>query len=280
MAPMTPEKMQIIIEAALMVAGNPLTITQLQALFPEDEPNAADIKGVLAKLNEHYQDRGIIVQEVATGYRLQSKPELSPWLARLWEERAPRYSRAFLETLAIIAYKQPITRAEIEEIRGVTVSSHIIKTLQDREWVRIIGYRDLPGKPAIYGTTKVFLDHFNLKSLTELPSLTEFKNLEAQEIQVQLAIESATQALPDSEVIPEERDAIITENSMTEMEVQGNMAENNAEVTDSAEVSDFPLEANSSDNKTDHDNVIQLTDVKEQLSSIDDESSSTESAAS
>ncbi len=207
----TPEKLQTIIEAALMVAGHPLTVVSLQHLFPEDDkPTTAEIKETIAAIAERYKDSGIELQEVASGYRFQAKKELSPWLAKLWEERSPRYSRAFLETLSIIAYKQPITRGEIEEIRGVTVSSNIIKTLQEREWIRVIGYREVPGKPAIYGTTKEFLDHFNLKSLVELPTLTEFKNLEAQEeqLQVQLALEHSNIGPDNSEMIPEERDAI------------------------------------------------------------------------
>lgn len=214
MTSMTPEKMQTIIEAALMVAGVPLTVSALQNLFdPEEQPSAADIKAILSNLADRYQNSGIALQEVANGYRLQARAELSPWLAKLWEERAPRYSRAFLETLAIIAYKQPITRAEIEEIRGVTVSSNIMKTLQEREWIRVIGYREVPGKPAIYGTTKEFLDYFNLKSLSNLPSLAEFKNLEAQEaeLQVQLALENSKIGPGDSEVIPQEREATVAE---------------------------------------------------------------------
>ncbi|MFZ2315739.1 MAG: SMC-Scp complex subunit ScpB [Gammaproteobacteria bacterium] len=212
---MTAEKLQMIIEAALMVAGRPLTMTMLQNLFPEEEqPNTADIKSALSAISEQYQ-RGIVLQEVASGYRFQAKAEFSPWLAKLWEERAPRYSRAFLETLAIIAYKQPMTRAEIEEIRGVTVSTHIVKTLMEREWIRVLGYREVPGKPAIYGTTKEFLDHFNLKSLTEMPTLAEFKALEAQEaqLQVQLAMENSNIEPQDSEMIPEEREAIIAEDA-------------------------------------------------------------------
>jgi segregation and condensation protein B len=204
----TPEKMQSIIEAALMVAGYPLTVSSLQNLFREEErPSHTDIKAILTAIHERYQHSGIALQEVASGYRLQAKAELSPWLSKLWEERAPRYSRAFLETLAIITYKQPITRAEIEEIRGVTVSSHIVKTLLEREWIRVIGYREVPGKPAIYGTTKEFLDHFNLKSLTDLPILAEFKNLKDQEakLQVQLALENSNIGPDDSEVIPLER---------------------------------------------------------------------------
>lgn len=212
MIQLSPEKMQMIIEAALMVAGKPLSIANLQQLFSDEaRPSQSDIKAMITNLKLRYEESGIELQEVASGFRLQAKTELSPWLAKLWEERAPRYSRAFLETLAIIAYKQPITRAEIEEIRGVTVSSNIIKTLQEREWIRVVGYREVPGKPAILGTTREFLDHFNLKSLTDLPTLAEFKNLETQEaqLQVQLAMENSQLGPDDSEVIPEERDAIL-----------------------------------------------------------------------
>lgn len=214
MTAITPEKLQTIIEAALMVAGHPLTITSLQALFEDKEkPSNADIKTALAAISARHTDSGIELKEVASGFRLQAKPDLSPWLSKLWEERAPRYSRAFLETLALIAYRQPITRGEIEEIRGVTVSSNIMKTLQEREWIRALGVRDVPGKPTIYGTTKTFLDHFNLKSLTDMPTLAEFKNIEAQEakLQVELALENSNIAPSDSEVIPEEKEAIVNE---------------------------------------------------------------------
>lgn len=218
MSVMTSEKMQAIIEAALMVAGQPLNVASLQNLFPEGEqPNTAEVKAMLAALEERYQSSqsGIELSEIASGYRLSAKTEFSPWLAKLWEERTPRYSRAFLETLAIITYKQPITRAEIEDIRGVTVSTNIMRTLQEREWIRILGYREVPGKPAIYGTTKIFLDYFNLKSLTELPTLAEFKNLEAQEarLQVQLAMENSGLGPENSEAIPEENNVIALHDS-------------------------------------------------------------------
>lgn len=212
MMSVSPEKMQAIIEAALMVAGHPLTIAALQNLFPEeDRPDAAIIKTLLNQIQERHADSGIELHEVSSGFRIQAKAELSPWLAKLWEERAPRYSRAFLETLSIIAYKQPITRAEIEEIRGVTVSSNIVKTLMEREWIRIIGHKEIPGRPAIFGTTRTFLDHFGLKSLSDLPSLAEFKDIETQEaqLQVQLAIENSGLGPENSEMIPQEREAIL-----------------------------------------------------------------------
>jgi len=217
MSLVSTDKLQAIIEAALMVAGYPLTISAIQNLFPEEEqPSTSDIKSILTNLKDRYAHQGgIELTEVANGYRFQTKPELSPWLSKLLEERAPRYSRAFLETLAIIAYKQPITRAEIEDIRGVTVSSNIVKTLVEREWIRIIGYKEVPGKPAIYGTTKEFLDYFNLKSLTGLPTLAELKSLESQEeklTQIQLALQDSQLGPENSEVIPEESIAIILEN--------------------------------------------------------------------
>jgi segregation and condensation protein B len=226
---MTPEQIKAIIEAAIMVAGHPLNINAIQNLFAEEmRPAAAEIKSMLAELKERYQQQnsGIELQEVANGYRFQAKGELSPWLAKLWEERQPRYSRAFLETLVIIAYKQPITRGEIEEIRGVTVSSTIMKTLQEREWIRVIGYREIPGKPAIYGTTKEFLDYFNLKSLTDLPSLAEFKDLAVQDekLQVQLALENSHIGPEDSEKIPEESSATIEDNVIP---ITENTSENN-----------------------------------------------------
>jgi segregation and condensation protein B len=237
MTHMTPEQMQAIIEAAIMVAGHPLTMVSLQNLFPEDgRPSAADIKSVLAALKERYahSESGIELQEVASGYRFTAKKDLSPWLSRLWEERAPRYSRAFLETLVLIAYKQPVTRGEIEEIRGVTVSSNIMKTLQEREWIRVIGYRELPGKPAIYGTTREFLDYFNLKSLTDLPSLAEFKDLAVQDekLQVQLALENSEIGPDDSEKIPEENQATLEED---ENNVIALREENSAEEMTEAE---------------------------------------------
>ena len=192
---LTSDKIQSIIEAALMIAGHPLNVGSLQQLFAEEErPTSTEIKTALLGIKERHGEHehsGIELQEVASGYRFQTKSALNPWLVKLWEERTPRYSRAFLETLAIIAYKQPITRAEIEEIRGVSVNSQIIKTLLEREWVKILGHREIPGRPAILGTTKAFLDYFNLSSLTALPTLAEFAAFETQEkhLQIELSLE-------------------------------------------------------------------------------------------
>ncbi|MDR3492844.1 MAG: SMC-Scp complex subunit ScpB [Gammaproteobacteria bacterium] len=190
---MNPEQLQRIFEAAIMVAGRPLTVADLQKLFDEPEqPSTQEIRSLLQAMQQQYSDRGIELREVASGYQFQAKMDLSPWLGRLWDERAPRYSRAVLETIALIAYRQPITRAEIEEIRGVAVSTHITKTLLEREWIRVIGHKDVPGKPALYGTTKALLDHLNLKSLTELPTLAELSNMESQEEKLQIQLELAS----------------------------------------------------------------------------------------
>lgn len=168
-----------ILEGALLAAGKPLTVAQIGALFEEHErPDSKAIREALKEVAERCEDRGFELQEVASGFRFQVRQSLSTWVGRLWTERAPRYSRALLETLSLIAYRQPITRGEIEEIRGVAVSSNIIKTLHEREWIRVVGHRDVPGRPAMYATTRQFLDYFNLKSLDQLPPLAEIRDLE------------------------------------------------------------------------------------------------------
>ena len=157
-----------------------MDVAYLDKLFEHDDdrPSKDEIRQALQSLQEEYQSRGVHLKEVASGYRMQVVEDSAPWVARLWEEKPPRYSRALLETLVLIAYRQPITRGEIEEIRGVSVSSHIVKTLQEREWIRVLGHKDVPGKPAMYGTSREFLDYFNLKSLDELPPLSEIKDLD------------------------------------------------------------------------------------------------------
>lgn len=172
--------LQAIIESALLVAGEPLSIKRLAELFAEEAcPSEQEIRAALTAIQTNALGRCYRLQELASGFCLQIKPEYAPWVARLWQMKPPRYSRALLETLAIIAYRQPVTRAEIEDIRGVAVSSHIIKTLLEREWIRVIGHRQVPGKPGIYGTTNQFLDYFNLKSLDELPTLSELSDLDS-----------------------------------------------------------------------------------------------------
>lgn len=167
-----------IVEAALLAANQPLTLAQLHELFPEDQPPPNDsIEQALEALREGCADRGVELVEVASGFRFQVKSEVHPWVARLWTERQTRYTRATLETLALIAYRQPITRGEIEQVRGVAVSSNIIKALEEREWIRVVGHRDVPGKPALFGTTNAFLDYFGLKRLDELPPLSELRDI-------------------------------------------------------------------------------------------------------
>ncbi|MCB1844421.1 MAG: SMC-Scp complex subunit ScpB [Halioglobus sp.] len=168
-----------ILEGALLAAAKPLSVAQLAELFEEHErPEPAALREALAEVGERCEGRGFELQEVASGYRFGVRQNLSTWVARLWHERPQKYSRALLETLALIAYRQPITRGEIEEIRGVAVSSNIIKTLHEREWIRVVGHRDVPGRPAMYATTRQFLDYFGLKTLDQLPALAEIRDLE------------------------------------------------------------------------------------------------------
>lgn len=177
---MENQQLKYIVEAALLAAGRPLDVNEIQALFGDDDPPGKDdIRAAIASLQEDYADRGIAVQEVASGFRVQVRTSMSSWLARLWEERAPRYSRALMETLAIIAYRQPVTRGDVEDIRGVGVTTNIMRSLLERNWIRVVGFRDVPGKPAIYGTTKEFLDYFGLRKLDDLPPLADLKDLEA-----------------------------------------------------------------------------------------------------
>lgn len=200
----SPELLQHILEAALLVAGRPLTPAQLQKLFDANEmPDIPTIRSTLQAIAERFANSGIQLCEIASGWQLQSRPDLGERLSRLWEERSPRYSRALLETLALIAWRQPITRAEIEDIRGVTVSSHITRTLMEREWIRIIGYRDIPGKPALYGTTKSFLDYFNLKSLNDLPALVDTQDLEQQAARLQAQLELTPSPTSEAETAEE-----------------------------------------------------------------------------
>jgi segregation and condensation protein B len=179
--------LKCILEAVLLAAGEPLDRAALASVFEENErPTDGEIARALEELAEDYAERGVEVKEVASGFRIQAREEVNPWVSRLWEERPRRYSRALLETLALIAYRQPITRGDIEEVRGVSVRSTIIRTLQEREWIRVVGHRDVPGKPALFGTTKVFLDYFNLSSLDDLPSLAEIKDMDSFEPELDL----------------------------------------------------------------------------------------------
>lgn len=176
-----------IVEGALLASSQPLTLAQLQELFPEDQPAPpGSVERALELLREGCQDRGVELVEVASGFRYQITREVHGWVSRLWTERKTRYTRATLETLALIAYRQPITRGEIEQVRGVAVSSNIIQALEEREWIRVVGHRDVPGKPALFGTTRGFLDYFGLKRLDELPPLSELRDIGELEPQLPL----------------------------------------------------------------------------------------------
>lgn len=173
---MSQPALERILEAALQAAGRPLPLERLRELFDEDAaPSLDELRQALGRLADDCSNRSVELREVAGGWRLQVRNDYAPWVARLWEERAPRYSRALLETLSLIAYRQPITRGDIEDVRGVAVSSQIIRTLVEREWVRVVGHREVPGRPAMYATTRQFLDYFNLRSLAELPPLAELR---------------------------------------------------------------------------------------------------------
>ena len=168
-----------IIEAALLASPHPLSLPQLGALFGDaEQPGPDAIAQAIEALRADAEHRGVTLAEVASGFRYQVRADVHPWVSRLWSERPGKYSRALLETLALIAYRQPITRPEIEQIRGVVVSSNIIRTLEEREWIRVVGHRDLPGRPALFGTTRTFLDYFNLRSLDELPPLADIRDLD------------------------------------------------------------------------------------------------------
>jgi|AntDeeMetagen681_2_1112603.scaffolds.fasta_scaffold02609_3 segregation and condensation protein B len=199
------ETIKRILEAALLVAGRPLAIGDFEKLFggSTEAPPRNAIRGALAELAADWSGRSLALQEVASGWRAQVRTEFEPWIARLWDEKPPRYSRALLETLAIIAYRQPMTRSEIEDIRGVSVSSQIIRTLTEREWIRVVGHREAPGRPAMYGTTREFLDYFNLKTLDQLPPISDIKDLEGQYPELGFEAEPASgSGTPDSATAP------------------------------------------------------------------------------
>ncbi len=214
------EQLKPIIEAALLASSQPMTIHQLGDLFNEtDDVGQEQIAKVLEALAEDCDGRGVELKQVASGFRYQVRQEVHPWISRMWTEKPSRYSRALLETLALIAYRQPITRPEIEQIRGVVVSSNIIKTMEEREWIRVVGYRDVPGKPALFGTTRAFLDYFNLKSLDQLPPLSEIRDMEDPQLRFEqepLTVRIARDLPidPDEET-PDEADAAETDTDDT-----------------------------------------------------------------
>lgn len=174
------DQLRRIVEGAILAAGEALSIDRLHGLFEEHEaPEKGEIKAILEAIAADCDGRGFQLVEVASGWRFQVREDIATWVNRLWEEKPQKYSRAMLETLALIAYRQPLTRGDIEDVRGVAVSSQIIKTLVEREWVKVVGHRDVPGRPSLYATTRHFLDYFNLKSLDELPTLSELKDIDS-----------------------------------------------------------------------------------------------------
>jgi segregation and condensation protein B len=206
-----------IIEAALLAAGEPLNHARIASLFDENaQPALADISKALEELQEDCASRGVELMQVASGFRLQVKQSLQGWVSKLWTERPQRYSRAMLETLSLIAYRQPITRGEIESVRGVSLSSNIIRTMQEREWIRVVGHRDVPGKPALFGTTREFLDYFNLTSLDDMPTLSEIRDLES--LEPELNLEPPAEPAEDD---PEAQESMDTAEAISEDEVPG-----------------------------------------------------------
>ncbi len=195
---MDEQQLKNIVEGALLAAGRPLKIDDLEGLFRDEEkPDRNALRAALEGLTADYEGRAMELRQVASGFRIQVRESVSDWVSRLWEERPTRYSRALLETLALIAYRQPITRGEIEEVRGVSVSSSIVRTLQERGWIKVVGHRDVPGRPAMFGTTREFLDYFGLKSLDELPTLSEIRDIDS--INVELDLDAEGKPADDAE---------------------------------------------------------------------------------
>lgn len=250
-----------IVEAAIMAAEKPLSRKNIVELFDELEcPEANLIDEALEALAEDCEKRGYELVRVASGYRFQVKQELSRWVGKLWKEKAPRYSRALLETLSLIAYRQPITRGEIESIRGVAVSSQIIRTLMERDWIKSVGHKDVPGRPAIYATTKIFLDYFNLKSLDQLPPLAELRDLNAisQEFNIEMPPELQEHEPQEQEL----QEALANTDSANEAEIDSDEALGDLEAlsatkestsAESASADHIEEHSSNSSNEVDHD---------------------------
>lgn len=234
------DNLKQIIEGALLAAGRPLSLDAMLNLFDDMErPDKPQLREVLQELTIDYTGRGIEITEVSTGWRIQVRTNCSPWVSRLWDEKPGRYSRPLMETLALIAYRQPITRGEIEDIRGVSVSTNIIKTLLEREWVRVVGQRDVPGRPSLYSTTREFLDYFNLKSLDELPTLAEIRDLD--EINREL------------DLVDQGSDEPVKEQPQDQNQEQGQNQEHKQEQTASVqtdELDDLPVDKPESNNES------------------------------
>lgn len=225
--------LQQILEGAILAAAQPLTMVKMGELFDEKiAPSKERIQAALLAIQAANAGRGFELKEVASGWRFQVRDNLAPWVNRLWEEKPQKYSRALLETLALIAYRQPITRGDIEEIRGVAVSSHIMKTLMERDWVKVVGHRDVPGRPSLYATTRQFLDYFNLKSLEDLPSLSEIRDLDEINPALELNVDDENLGEPDVDVIADPEQHPELAQSVTETLIQEEFVEGEAAFED------------------------------------------------
>ncbi len=259
-------KLKNILEAVLLGADRTLTVVQMESLFELDEerPTRDEIRQALHEMADDYESRGYELKQVASGFRLQVRQEYATWVGRLWEEKPARYTRALLETMSLIAYRQPITRGEIEEVRGVSVSSNIIKTLMERDWIKVLGHKDVPGKPTLYGTTKEFLDYFNLKTLDQLPTLAEIKDLES--IHPELELDDDAKPSIDSDKSADNDVDNISDTSADEAVSESLAGETEAGIKTEMEVVDA---ASSNENISDDKGVDE--EVAEVGSSIEDE---------
>jgi len=251
------KKLKNILEAVLLAAERSLTVVQLEALFELDEerPSRDEIRKALHEMVDDFESRGFELKQVASGFRLQVKQEYATWVGRLWEEKPARYTRALLETMALIAYRQPITRGEIEEVRGVSVSSNIIKTLLERDWIKVLGHKDVPGKPTLYGTTKEFLDYFNLQKLDQLPSLAEIKDLDA--IHPELALDENTS-----------REENLAEDSDAEKEAQVSSETDYDEKTLAHETAQSSAADTDNSNETEMEDAVAEADETRSVSAV------------
>lgn len=252
---MDEQKIKNVVEAAMFAAGRPMSMNEILRLYSEDErPDRETMREIIGALKLEYEGRGIELVEVASGYRIQVKQNMGEWLGRLTEKRPPRYSRALMETLALIAYRQPITRGDIEDVRGVSVSTNIIRTLLERGWVRIVGHRDVPGRPAMFGTAKEFLDYFNLKTLDELPSLAEIQDIDSVNAELDFG-EPPYDDVDDVEQFDNETGQLSDEIEFVDGEIQASTDESEPgdEVTNADAVADDDDDENESDSFADDD---------------------------
>ena len=275
---MNAELIKRIVEGALLAAGKPMDIARIESLFEEEErPPRDQIKAALEEVEADCRGRGFELMQTASGYRFQVRQDLAEWVNRLWTEKPKRYSRAMLETMALIAYRQPPTRGDIEQVRGVAVSSDTIRTLQERDWVRVVGFRDVPGKPALYATTKNFLDYFNIKSLEQLPALSEIKDFAELDPELELALSGNKPELVAANDEEQGADLADSENFSLDQEVDGQNAINDAfnhEASNDSIDNDNALNDNSLDDNPLDDNPLddnQSLDSDDQVSSSNHE---------